>query len=205
MVGKEELTVIIDDFLMKKLENNLKELESGFINQRQKVTESFTAALNSLCTTVKQQQANGIKPPISYLHIAFLRSGLLMETYEFMLAMYSSQYWLDPVETNSYWKFDYAFQHASHDISELQALLKGKYSITEYELQEIKFRYLQLYLPIAQRLIGEFAPDAVKKSDFMQLSLDDMGYSVIYGGHMEENTFLYTINPKYKADMSEVI
>ena len=191
MSGKDDLAKTIVSFLGSRLKESTQALDESFISNQQSIAEDFTKHLNYLCIAANSQQHSSTKSPIAYLHIGFLRSSFITETYDFRIAMYDENFWLDQEETAIYWTFNAPFIYVQQDIDALHNTLSWTHSVSEFEMQALKYQYAQSYLPIARQMIERLIIKALDKSGIWQLKLSD-AFSVVFGGHMEDGITIYT-------------
>jgi len=174
----------VENFLIDKLFENSAEILKYYEENRDEITNDFLLYFTQLCEKGTQQQKTNIKAPISYIHIGFLRSSFLTESYEFRLGLHNNKLWLDTTDTSVYWKADFIFKHVEPDMDEVQQMLKP-FQMLEYEIHEIKYNYTQCYLiPVAFQIVQDIMFEAVETSEILQLKFDEQ-MSVMFGGYME--------------------
>ena len=193
MRKKEETTNIMETFLSGQLEKHVSGLDKYFEGNKEEITDDFIATINNLCALAKEQQASGVKAPICYLHIGFLRSSLLTGTYDFRVALHSNLLWLDKTETSVYWVPGFVFKYVSRDISDMVEFARRERTpISKFAVDELKYRYAQAYIGQVQSIATKIMPGAIEKSDFTQLELEDK-YTAVFGGHMESGTIIFPL------------
>jgi len=175
----------VENFLVDKLFENSANVMDYYEENRQEITDDFLLHFIKLCKHGESQQRTNLKAPITYIHVSFLRSSLLTEGYEFRIGLHNKNFWLDIIETSVYWKADFIFQYVEPDINEVRMILKPFPNISEYEINQIKYRYAQCYLmPVAFQIVQDVMYEAVEIPEILHLEFDEEMF-VLFGGYME--------------------
>jgi len=175
----------VEDFLINQLNENTIELLKYFEDNKQEIISDFLTHFLVLCEKAIWQQEMGIKAPIAYVHIGFLRSSLLTKSYEFRMGLHDEKFWLDKEDTSIYWKADFFFQYVESDVEEVRKMLKPYPHLPESEAYEIGYRYAQCYLiPAARQIIQDIMIEVLQIPELERLHLDK-NLSIVFGGYME--------------------
>ncbi|MCL1924352.1 MAG: hypothetical protein FWF50_02075 [Defluviitaleaceae bacterium] len=173
----------VDEFLSKRIEENFKKLGSYIDDNKEEIVKSLAEKLNELVFICKKQQMDNEKNEISYLHIAFLKSSILTKTYEFRLALYDKNFWLDKTETEAYFKFDFLFDYIEKDIENASEYVEKGPNL-KFRLEEVKNEYTYYYMQFLKIVLSKTLIEALKESYMDKLSLNE-DFKVLFGGYME--------------------
>ena len=205
----EQIMSELEDFIGDRFERNIDEMHSYFEENYEKETNDFASHLKDIYLLAINQQKSEKKAGIKYLHIAFLRSSLLTESYNLKLSLYSEKFYMDKTETSIYWKPGFIFKYIDGDMAEAKELLIKKSAITqisEFDLKELRYAYAQMYLPVCLPFIGDLVEGAMEiiVQDEWEVPVMTDDFSVIYGGHMEKGYTVYPITENNPADVEDV-
>jgi len=178
-----------ETLIAEKLDTSTTALSEYFYQHKQKLAEDLFNTLAPLVEMAKYQQIAGVKEPLACLHIAFLRSCIAAQTYEFRLALCSKDLWTDPIETAVYWDASFIFQYVEQDVSEVVGILKRQAPLSDFDVREMKYKYALDFLPTAQIIVEELMLEALSKVDLEGLKFDE-SLTVVHGGYMEGGTVI---------------
>jgi len=172
-------------------ERNIINIKAKFNENFKEISAGFNSCVKELYETVLHQQAGGFKKPIEFLYIAYLRSSLITNTYEYRLSLNSDELYLDPTETAMYWSAPFMHSTVDSDMEQVKVLIKESMPnvhASSYDIKELKYHYSQMYsfgsMFIFKRLVLNTIETA-KAESWATPMLSDK-FSVIFGGHMEK-------------------
>ncbi|MCL1924631.1 MAG: hypothetical protein FWF50_03505 [Defluviitaleaceae bacterium] len=191
MNRKEEVINLAENFLLRKIEPNFNKLEKYLEENKELIVENFSEKLNELFELAIIQQKASIKEPIEYMYISFLRSSMLVESYEFCIDLFNEMIWLDKEETTIYFPLKFIFQYIDQDIEDMKSFVNRK--IPQFNLDELKYQYSQCYIPFAALVINKIINEAISKTNFYMLQIAE-SFKVLFGGYMEKGEIIHIIN-----------
>jgi len=189
MDRKQEIWQLDQDGRIDMMAANAQEFHR-LLDDDDTITNGFLRHFAGLFELLSAQQEAGVKGPLRYITMSFLKSSVIAETYEIATTCHSNDIFMDEAETETYWRMDFIRDMVDRDMERIVPGLKGEiYRIRGYEIEEFRelcaLSYTALLLTFFSRVLHSIfeLPEflAVKKENLVDIS---------FGGYMEESVML---------------
>lgn len=158
-------------FLAPKYQVHLQNIMGYIKNNRELICQEFCQELLPFIESVRQQQL-GEKKEIRYVLISSLFSSTITKSYEYQIAFYSEELYLDPVESSFYWCPQYVFDNIEDDIEQFSQSVKEQIvNLRKHELEEIRQMYANDYHIISGIFFKKIIATALKMGGIHNLNL----------------------------------
>lgn len=103
---------------------------------RSNVLDSMTTAMTEVFQVATEQQKDGLKQPIAWVHLSYLYSSIRSGACEFQVALYDKAHYLDLEAIYGYWATPFVDARLAEDREYYTKIVKAKVIRTkEYEIQ----------------------------------------------------------------------
>lgn len=193
MYSREQLNEFAKEFIVPRLEGNIKQIQQEIIQDGAKIKGELLSCVDSLFKKCISQQQKKDKQPIRYIHFFYLRLAVLTQQYDIQINAFSEQSYMDAIETMTLWKPDFIMNYYEEDIAAIEK---------EARKQVVRFGYSQL-IALRQRcfsiyvmLIGQYlmgvAGDIADLESFRQMGKTE-DIQIVFGGYMDKGIQLWTL------------
>ncbi len=128
------------------------------------------------------------------LGICYLFSGMAMRTYEFRLALYGEDFYLDGYPAVRRWKPPCFFEMFEEDMAVIMKKLRKVYPrIYAYEEDAVRRRCVEYYLAAVRQLCEDMAEEIVCMEEFLGMEKTD-NFFIFFGAYRGEGDILYCVS-----------
>lgn len=181
----KELSETAKEVLTPRYLSNLISIQSYYQTYQGSIFQELIKSLRKLMLTVKEQQNCGVKGTIQYAVISYLYSSIITKSYDFQISFYDDLLYLDPIESCIYWCPNFIFRYIDEDICFLKKALQATFiRIRDYEIDDIRRRYVEEYLTLAASLFQNNIVEILKACNIDELKLDDE-VQILFGGYID--------------------
>lgn len=200
MDRREELWQKAQDITDSYYQSDVARIQAEYAAQQEAMQREFSQVLDGLfAVAVKAQEAKQ-KQAVKYLVINYLRSSFYTKTYQYHIALYDEQLYVDRHCIGLYWCPKFIFCRVDEIIQEAAPKLRKKMiRLRDHEIEEYRMMYLGNYLQAAAQFFAETVQNIEMLPQFQLLKKTESFY-VLYGEYMGMSMKLKTIEAKEAAE-----
>ena len=174
----DEILSYIDVEFEKILLDKKKKIEDMFIKNRTDIESNFYKLIKILINS-KSELNDDI-----YIIISPLNSSIITKKYQLILIACNEELYLDNNSIYNYFSINYLFEYINIDIEHIKKEINKKYTrLTEFELQEITFKYSKKYMNLYSYYIKQILNSLINQQILTPL---DHKITFLYGDFMEK-------------------
>lgn len=196
-VDKEKiLNEFKEKYVYKKFQEEVPKIYERFNSNKEDIKQEINDNFKKVCAYAIELQEKALKDEIRYIHISYLRTGVIENKGIYRIDLYDDKWFVDKEECSINVDLDFIFVSLFSHISELEEHRK-EYSrnITEMDIEKIKLsegdKYHELTLEILKSMIDDFVEcdeyKAMKKHDEIM---------ILAGEYRDESTILFESKSK---------
>ena len=154
------------------------------------VADDFLKHFADLLRILADQQEAGVKGPLRFITMSFLKSSVITETYEIALTCHSNDVFLDEAETEIYWRMGFFRDMVDSDMERIVPRLKQKiFRIRDYEIEEFRAFYALTYTALVLTFFSRVLSRVFDLPEFLAVQKETF-VDISFGGYMEETVTL---------------
>ncbi|MFI3212249.1 MAG: hypothetical protein R3Y24_02810 [Eubacteriales bacterium] len=135
------------------------------------LVEELTATLQSLIDKASYLQKENKKNKICFISFSILLSSIIQDEYSYGINLYDENFLVDDNEVFLEWNIKKIFRDLKQDLVQSKKILQKKFiKIKDYELIEIKHKYIVNNYAIFQEFLVFLIPLTLEKVDISQLT-----------------------------------
>ena len=149
---------VINEFKEKYVDKRFREetfkIYERFNSNKEDIKEEIINKFKQVCAYSMELQEKGLKGEIQYIHISYLRTGLIENKGIYRIDLYDDKWFVDKEECSINIDFDFIFKALFSHMSELEEHKKeyGR-NITEMDLERIKLKEADKYHDLAIKIL----------------------------------------------------
>ena len=197
MLTWEERKVEIDAYLGEWIKPVFSKRSIDTINifmaNREKISQSLSAAIFSANETALPLFDLGKKQRIKHIQFSYLFSAALLKELLLRVDLYDAGYYEDLTDVKSYWDYKVLFPYITEDMEQLQTELSKLFpQIKRYEILDFRMYYHVAVFA----LLGEILKEIVADDSFATVigDLYESEVTISYGGYQDHSIVLAMIN-----------
>lgn len=178
----------LDDFIKeefkKRYQKNMDQFLEEIHRRDARIEDGLLKAMDQLFQETIALQKNGCKKTIQYMSFSFLWSSAILGTNEVQVNLYAEESYLDPCESQTYWKADTIMEYCKKDIEELDELAQKKVlHYGHYEYLQLRDKVYAIYHFVLMKYLIMVVDQIVKLDSFQELVKKEI--SITYGGYLD--------------------
>lgn len=194
----EEIKQKAYPILEERLRKNTDEIIQYYLQHNIKIQAEF---IEILYQGLKESKKKGKE--IQYILLSMLNSSMITKSYEYQMAFYNQELYLDENPIYRYFKLKFLFDFFEEDMGYLKKKLANQIiRLQEYELNEIGKEYILNYYSLGTILLQQMAEqsflllDMMKEDEISNLSKNAF---ILFGRYMEKPMKLSERNTEKKS------
>ncbi|KFN09070.1 pentapeptide repeat-containing protein [Paenibacillus macerans] len=191
MNKQDVLRQLSEEKVLPLLGDCLQEAELEFLHNRQRLTEQLKASFAALCRQASDMQQRSQKAPIAYIHYSMLRTSLLDQSFTYLLAADSREFYFDEAECAVTYDAGWAYRSYSRLLAELERESK-KYMglLSGADAERLALECAPAFDQYVTALLRTAMPELVKVPEFAALDKADR-LQIRTGELMDRGEILY--------------
>ena len=203
MKKDEALIHFQENYVKKKVNEQLFELEKYYANQKNELASRFVESFQRLCTKVLRIQAEQGKGRIGFIHYSMLRTRLQEKKWESLIEVYDKRWYLDPlqyweiIDISWVWRYFEVLEQMLESERKRYMNLIGRHDIEQILLNEAgKFHRYML------SLVRYAIPQALALPEWSDLAIEDE-LEIWVGEYFDRSEIAYKMDLQRK-DSKEI-
>lgn len=191
MRNPEELNAFAKEFITERLESSTAQMRELLKRDGAKIRKEYLNACERLFTKCLKQQEKGEKAAIRFVYFFYLKSALLTGKHEIQINAYSSEGYLDSVETMELWYPSFIMDIYEKDMQELDAEAKKKilhYGYPQY--MELREKCYPIYISFVGKYLMTEIQNITVLEAFQKIQKED-DFEIAFGGYMDRGIRLF--------------
>ncbi|VBB07141.1 Hypothetical protein LUCI_2385 [Lucifera butyrica] len=192
---------IVQDFIKNQTEGWAEEdfpaMEQALLENRDRILDSLTSALRTVCSKANELQAAGEKGPAAVIGISFLRTNIMDNIWRHRVDLYDERGFRDPVECCAGYTLDFVWQYLWKRLDKVAvAAGTGLYrnKVRPVHLEWVKQRMAEEYNVAATVITKAAIRDAIRIPEYKALKkAPDL--KIIMGEYGDAGLLLYAEQP----------
>ncbi len=188
---QEEIYAFAKETFQELLEQSTKCILQELNQKSNSIKKEFLQAVDSVLTLGYQMQQRKEKEKVSFLHIFYLKSGLLTGTYELQINLFDKRSYFDPQECYGFWIPTLFIKFFEEDIEKFYE--KARKHLVQFGYagkQDVKLRYYDAYLAMIGQFIVKEGLEIIKLSSFQKLEKEE-NIMILFGGYLDQAIRIY--------------
>ncbi len=191
MYTQDQLYEFYKEFMESRLEKNTQKILSV-----QDEKESLLTCMDRLFQKCIQQQQEGIKQPVRYIHFFSLNLSVLTECYNIQINAFSEQSYMDRTESIEFWNPGFIMELFEKEIKEMEE--EGRKKVFRFgypQMMDLKKRSYSIYAIMAGRFILNHVEEIAALTSFSEMKKEEE-FQMIFGGYMDKGVQIW---PKVRS------
>ncbi len=193
MYSKEQLNEFAKDFLMPRLDRNIKKIQQTVALESIMIKKELLSCVDNLLKKCISQQREETKQPIRYLHFFYLRLAVITQQYDIQINVFSEQSYMDQIETMMLWKPDFIMNYYRDDIEAIEQEARNQVLHFGYpQLMELREKCFAIYIVLIGQYLMSVIEDITSLASFQEMKkADDM--QIVFGGYMDKGMQIWSL------------
>lgn len=180
----DELLETSDKIIIDRFSMRIEQIQDYINNNLKSIVEGFIKTFSNLFKEANELQKQAIKDKVAIINISFLYSNILLNKYAVQINVYDKQFYLDKVEISSDLDLSYLFQFIEEDMVYIKKELGKRFiRLKDYELVNIRTKYIVRYYKLAEYLIRDLVPYIQRIKEFKKIDKENR-VIVLWGEYM---------------------
>lgn len=191
MRSLHQLEEYAKEIFKERLTRSVGLIQRDIEKEEHAIRSQMLQALDRLFLTGSKKQSEKRKRAIAYVHIFYLRSAVLTNTYELQMELRDETGYMDKETCREFWVPEFIMGYFREDMEYFKKkAVKNVVGVSYVHLQRIKRKYYSVYAT----LIGQYFLQEIKQIEtldsFWKLEKTNE-LQVIYGEYMGEGVCIY--------------
>lgn len=191
MLSLSQLDSFSKEVLEERVNNNIEDIRQRMNKNPGKLESNFLKLFDDLFMECVAMQERKEKGKIAFIHIFYLKSPVITESYEMQINLFDKNSYMDQTDCYRLFVPEFFIQYYKEDMEYFYKKAKmNVFGFNYANYQEIRLKYYDLYL----LLIGQFFLNLVKRivelPSFLKMEKEE-GLVIIYGGYMDRGLQIY--------------
>ena len=189
----EQIFNLMKSLAHERFKQSRRVIEEYCQENRNEIAAGFISAFKDAFTKAAHLQKSQEKGKARYLVLSHIYSSVWIGGYSIKLDIFDKRFYADPIEIDAYLRLDWLHNFLSDDMGYFRKELIKQYitSIREYELEQIKYRYLYYYHSVALELISGNMQAILCLPEFLSLKVEPE-FEILFGGYMDKAIVIWS-------------
>lgn len=193
MYNKEQLNEFAKDFIMPRLEKNIKKIQQAIALNDIMIKRELLSCVDNLFKTCIYQQQEDAKQPIRYLHFFYLRLAVLTQQYDIQINAFSEQSYMDRIETMMFWNPDFIMKYYQEDMEAIEQEARKQVLHFGYlQLMELREKCFAIYILLIGQYLMRVAEDITNLASFQEMKKAE-NMQIVFGGYMDKGIQIWSL------------
>ena len=191
MDRSEQIFALIKPLSQDRFEQSQRLIEEHCEKHGNEIAAEVISTFISAFGQAADLQRDEEKGAAQYLLLSHLYSGVWTGGYSIKLDVFDKRLYADPHEVDAYLELNWLHGFLAEDMAYFRkGLLKHIPSLKEYELEQIRYRYVHYYHAVALTLISEIIPALLRLPEFENLKVEPE-FEILFGGYMDKAVVIW--------------
>ena len=193
MYSKEQLNEFAKDFIVPRLDRNIKKIQQSIALESIMIKRELLSCVDNLFKKCIDQQRENAKQSIQYLHFFYLRLAVITQQYDIQINAFSEQSYMDQIETMVLWNPDFIMKYYREDIEAIEQEARKQVLHFGYpQLMEVRERYFAIYILFIGQYLMRVVGDITSLASFQEMKkAKDM--QIVFGGYMDKGIQIWSL------------
>ncbi len=192
MERMQNVFVLMDAIAPERFEQSQRLIQDHCVKFGKEIAAEMLSAFQDTFLQTAQFQSTGEKGDVRYIVLSHLYSSIYTGGYAMKLDIFDQRFYADPHEIDACLTLNWLHDFLEKDMNWFRESLKSHniLHLREYELEQIRYRYVYYYHAAALKLISESMPALLQLSEFQSLAVAPE-MEVMYGSYMDQAVVIW--------------
>lgn len=188
----ERIFTLMKQLSQNRFEQSQKLIEVYCETHGDEIAAEVISAVKKAFVQAADLQSAAKKGAARYLVLSHLYCGVFTGGYSIKLDVFDRCLYADPHVINVYLTLNWLYDFLADDMAYFRKELVKQHitSLKEYELEQIRYRYVYCYHAVALDLISESIPALVQMPEFNRMNVEPE-FEVLFGGYMDKAVVIW--------------
>ena len=189
----EQIFALIKPLSQDRFTQSQELIEVYCENNGDGIAAEFISAFRNAFAQTADLQIYEEKGAVRYLVLSHLYSAVQAGGYSIRLDTFDQRFYSDLYEIDATLTLDWLYGFLAEDMACFRKeLVRHIPHVKEYELEQIRYRYVYYYHALALKLISESIPALLRLPEFVKMTTESE-FEVLFGGYMDKGVVIWPI------------
>jgi len=192
MKRADKVFSLMEKFAQERFEQSQVLIEKYFDKNAEEIAAVIVSAFSEAFSQAAQLQQTSDKGFARYLVISHLYSSIQSGGYCLKLDVFDQSFYADIHEVDVYLSLNWLHKYFEEDILYFKEklLAANVYRIREYEIEQVRYRYIYYYHGIVKKIITDNITELMSLIEVCGMAVDSE-FEVMFGGYLDKAVVIY--------------